>query len=117
MQASCTLEASIKIYSHRVDDTHTSSYQILENLTRNEHYDEDISSSNEEIKKPARVGSKMTSMKHNLSETIERNLSTINTSSLESEHNTDPMFHKMSQAFDEGGAKGMLMANLVGRFL
>jgi hypothetical protein len=25
----------------------------------------------------------------------------------------DPMFHKISKAFDEGGAKGMLMNNLV----
>lgn len=31
----------------------------------------------------------------------------------ENAHSADPMFHKMSQAFDEGGAKGMLMSNLV----
>lgn len=34
-KASCTLEASVKIYSHRVDDTHTSSHRILESLSRN----------------------------------------------------------------------------------
>jgi hypothetical protein len=33
-KASCTLDASIKIYSYRVDDTWTSSYKILENLSR-----------------------------------------------------------------------------------
>lgn len=34
-RASCTLDASVKIYSCRVDDTHQASYRILENLTRN----------------------------------------------------------------------------------
>ena len=34
-KASCTLDASVKIYSYRVDDTYTSSYKILENLNRN----------------------------------------------------------------------------------
>lgn len=36
MKASCTLDASIKIYSYRVDDTWNSSYKVLENLSRNE---------------------------------------------------------------------------------
>ena len=34
-KASCTIDASVKIYSHRVDDTWTTSYRILENLSRN----------------------------------------------------------------------------------
>ncbi|CAN0257629.1 unnamed protein product [Laminaria digitata] len=34
-KASCTLDASVKIYSHsRVDATHISSYSLLENLNR-----------------------------------------------------------------------------------
>jgi len=33
-KASCTLDASIKIYSHRVDDIWTSSKRVLDNLTR-----------------------------------------------------------------------------------
>jgi condensin complex subunit 2 len=49
--------------------------------------------------------------------TIEKNVNNINIPAAEREGSSsaaDPMFHKMSQAFDEGGAKGMLMANLVG---
>ncbi len=34
-KASCTLDASIKIYSYRVDDTWNSSFKILENLSSN----------------------------------------------------------------------------------
>ena len=41
-KASCTLDASVKIYSYRVDDTYTSSYRILENLHRNASSDEEF---------------------------------------------------------------------------
>lgn len=33
-KASCTLDASVKIYSYRVDDVWSSSYRVLENLNR-----------------------------------------------------------------------------------
>ncbi len=33
-KASCTLDASIKIYSYRVDETIASTYRVLENLSR-----------------------------------------------------------------------------------
>ena len=33
-KASCTLDASVKIYSYRVDDVWTSSFRVLENLNR-----------------------------------------------------------------------------------
>lgn len=35
-KASCTLDASIKIYSYRVDDVHLTSYKVLANLNRND---------------------------------------------------------------------------------
>jgi condensin complex subunit 2 len=35
-KASCTLDASVKIYSYRVDDVHLSSYKVLANLNRTE---------------------------------------------------------------------------------
>lgn len=111
-KASCTLDASIKIYSHRVDDTWSSSYRILENLSRNEHHDEPEEEGADDVKKPARVGAKTISNKHGLVDTIERNIASINSTQVGKENVADPMFHKMSQAFDEGGAKGMLMNNL-----
>ena len=45
--------------------------------------------------------------------TIEKNIHILNVETVEKDHIADPMFHKMSQSFDEGGAKGMLMNNLV----
>lgn len=121
-KASCTLDASIKIYSHRVDDTWAGSLRILENLSRNGggngDYDEDGDDRDDEetdASKPhrvAKVGSKSTSARLGLTNTIEKNPKTLNMARVEGESTTDPMFQKMSMAFDEGGAKGMLMNNL-----
>lgn len=36
-KASCTLDASVKIYSYRVDDVHLTSYKVLANLNRTDH--------------------------------------------------------------------------------
>lgn len=36
-KASCTLDASVKIYSYRVDDVHLTSYKVLANLNRNDN--------------------------------------------------------------------------------
>ncbi|KAL3668821.1 hypothetical protein V7S43_006114 [Phytophthora oleae] len=107
-KASCTLDASIKIYSYRVDDTWNSSYKILENLSRTEqkHGGEDAGSDGEGATKTARKTRKTHAR------TIEKNLNNINLKAYDTECEADPLFHKMSQSFDEGGAKGMLLANL-----
>uniref|UniRef100_K3X8Z5 Condensin complex subunit 2 n=1 Tax=Globisporangium ultimum (strain ATCC 200006 / CBS 805.95 / DAOM BR144) TaxID=431595 RepID=K3X8Z5_GLOUD len=114
-KASCTLDASIKIYSYRVDDTWNSSYKILENLSRTDdnsskqigeadNDDDDDPDEPKSARKAAR--------KHTAAKTIEKNLNNINLKNYELEFEADPLFHKMSQSFDEGGAKGMLLANL-----
>lgn len=36
-KASCTLDASVKIYSYRVDDVHLTSYKVLANLNRTDY--------------------------------------------------------------------------------
>lgn len=61
----------------------------------------------------ARVGTKSASNKLNIANTLATDMESINAVKLERVQTTDPMFHKMSKAFDDGGAKGMLMANLV----
>jgi Condensin complex subunit 2 len=40
-KASCTLDASVKIYSFRVDDVHLTSYKVLANLNRTQNNKED----------------------------------------------------------------------------
>ena len=55
---------------------------------------------------------KKTSKKLCVAQTLEKNLNNINLKSFDLEFDVDPLFHKMSMAFDEGGAKGMLLNNL-----
>mmetsp|Transcript_53008 Transcript_53008/g.67951 ORF Transcript_53008/g.67951 Transcript_53008/m.67951 type:complete len:638 (+) Transcript_53008:187-2100(+) len=103
-KASCKLDASVKIYSFRVDDTHASSYRILENLTR-------TNKDESEAPQHASVGSKTSSHKFGVANTLEKNPESLN-SATNQELSVDPSFHKMSHLFDEGGAGGMLLHNL-----
>jgi condensin complex subunit 2 len=107
-RASCTLDASVKIYSFRVDDTHTSSYKVLENLNRTDNKpersaDDDLSG------KTKKEGA---SKKFCVAETLETNVKNLDMKSVDMDFDVDPLFHKMSQTFDEGGAKGMLLNHL-----
>jgi condensin complex subunit 2 len=91
---------------------------VLECLNRNGNTcndDDDDDNINETATKRgnAKVGSKNTSSRLNIAETIEKNVENINAPVLDTANFTDPLFHKMSKAFDEGGAKGMLMYNMV----
>jgi condensin complex subunit 2 len=60
-----------------------------------------------------KLRSKAASNRMNVATTLEKNTSALNATRLENEYFVDPMFQKMSKAFDEGGAKGMLMNNIV----
>lgn len=122
-KASCTLDASVKIYSHRVDDTYNASYRILENLSRNQHgnrshandegenQEEDEGGENASNPKPKRAaaGRGRTYFANTLASSEEQ----FNAEKLENDENFDPMFQKITKSFDEGGAKGLLLYNLV----
>jgi condensin complex subunit 2 len=116
----------VKIYSNRVDDTYSTSHRILESLSRNgtaggdeggDEHDNDGDSGIEGDNDGPRKKSSKTSTRLNIAQTIERNVAALNAVKLENDVAVDPMFHKISKAFDEGGAKGMLMNNLVSVFL
>ncbi|CAB1107358.1 unnamed protein product [Ectocarpus sp. CCAP 1310/34] len=127
-KASCTLDASVKIYSHRVDATHISSYSLLDNLNRSDNDNADKGAG-------AAVGSSERSARLGVHETLkkpeqldQRHVSTdllllhrslfsfyfLFTVVFEADRafKMDPMFHKMSKIFDEAGSKGMLLNNL-----
>jgi len=113
-KASCTLDASVKIYSYRVDDVHLSSYRVLANLNRTDNKKDNAANidgegmgddGGEKVVK-RRTGPR------GPTETLEMNTANINMSKLDSAYDIDPLFHKMSKSFDEGGAKGLLLGNL-----
>jgi condensin complex subunit 2 len=66
------------------------------------------------VKPTAKLGTKSNSTRLNIESTIEKNVENINQACVEkSLGGSDPSFHKLSKAFDEGGARGMMMNNLV----
>eukprot|EP00980_Cylindrotheca_fusiformis_P005849 scaffold1228_cov119-Cylindrotheca_fusiformis.AAC.16 len=113
-KASCTLDASVKIYSYRVDDVHLTSYKVLANLNRTETREKGNkeNNSNSTTSTSAASATRAERRKPTEVETIEQNLANINMTKLDEAFDIDPLFHKMSMAFDEGGAKGLLLANL-----
>lgn len=121
-KASCTIDACVKIYSYRVDDAHLTSYKVLANLNRTDGgkdveksglrtNDESLSDS-EERNSLQRTTNQKRLDRNTEAKTIESNIANLNISKLDSAYDIDPIFHKMSQKFDEGGAKGLLLVNL-----
>lgn len=123
-KASCTLDASVKIYSYRVDDVHLTSYKFLANLNRTDNgkddkddhgagRESDVDDDNFEDGLHSKKKSYATrDGKSSTVKTVETNVANLNISKLDSAYDIDPIFHKMSQKFDEGGAKGLLLNNL-----
>ena len=87
---------------------------MLDSLTRNGFLEEEAGEAKSNTtKQNSRVGSKNASTRYNVSDHIEKDTKNINLEKIENDSFVDPTFHKMSQAFDEGGATGMLLSNLV----
>jgi hypothetical protein len=128
-RASCTLDASVKIWSCRVDDVWTTSYRVLENLTRpGEGGGQDgaegggdgsgaSSGSAENKDAPSRsrgkgASSSSSSSSNGASSTIEKSSSAITARRIEARYDVDPLFHKLSGGGAEEGAAGMLLNRL-----
>ena len=75
-------------------------YRILESL-----------SSGEQTKQQAEAPKQ--SKKLGVVNTIDTNLHSIQMDASEMTYDADPLFHVMRRKFDEGGVKGLLLANLV----
>ncbi|KAN0029610.1 hypothetical protein ACTA71_007742 [Dictyostelium dimigraforme] len=112
--ASCVLDASVKIYSNRVDSVHVDTYKILGGLSRaereepgNHDGDDDDNKDKEENKNKNKKKKKKTGVN-----TLEQNIDNITIKKFDIQFMVDPLFGKTSAAFDEGGAKGLLLNNL-----
>ena len=109
-KAGTTLDASVKIYGYRVDDTLHTGYRILDNLNRGEQ-----SKQPAEASKPRHKAGNGSEGSSKTTSTIETNLRNIEMDPSDFQFNADPLFHLMSRQFDEGGVKGLLLSNLVER--
>ena len=124
--AGCTLDAAGKIYSCRVDSVHTETFRVVTGWSRTtqpqaEEKDEpaddaekladsdpDAEADDEEVKSKKKERKKAATC----SSTLEANPDNLIQKKVETEQAPDPLFQRMCQAFDEGGARGMLLNQL-----
>lgn len=111
--AGVTLDAGVKIYCSRVDSVHVNAFKVLGGLSRTgrEDVDEDASSQHADADDPLQNNRKRRAKRAG-GATLESNMANITSHKLEMDLAVDPLFQKMSAAFDEGGARGMLLNNL-----
>jgi len=103
-EASCTIEASAKIYACRVDVVHSNTYKVLGGLSMQEFEEEGAVG---EDGKPSGKRRRIVGVN-----TLERNEANITQTHIDADEQNDPMFRRMAQAFDAGGAKGLLLSHL-----
>ena len=115
-KASCTLDASVKIYSYRVDSVHQHVYKVLGGLNRSDAKEvgeeENDDQDNADVENEGESIKKKSARVKRGGNTIESNLANINLKQLTVAFEVDPLFRKTSAAFDEAGAKGLLLNNL-----
>ncbi|CAN8061947.1 unnamed protein product [Agarophyton chilense] len=113
--AGVTLDAGVKIYCSRVDSVHTNAFKVLGGLSRSGNPDSSDPDGSEATEEDGQEGGTRKQRRHGRragNVTLETNLGNITSQRLETDLAVDPLFQKMSAAFDEGGASGMLMNNL-----
>ncbi|GAB6025465.1 hypothetical protein CHUAL_011205 [Chamberlinius hualienensis] len=103
--ASCTLDASAKIYSYRVDCVHADTMKIVSGLSRNEdgktkrkNKDAEMIDDGENIDEPAKK------KRVKRGRTIEVNFKNINTTKLDKQCEIDPVIQNISKAFLRDGS-------------
>ncbi|XP_038900339.1 condensin complex subunit 2 [Benincasa hispida] len=114
-KASCTLEAGVKIYSLRVDATHSEAYKVLGGMNRagQENEQETImQEGNPESEQEGVRSKKEEDKKLSPLSTLESSFEALNVKKFDVAFAVDPLYHQTSAQFDEGGAKGLLMNNL-----
>jgi len=103
-EASCTIEASARIYACRVDCVHTDTYRVLGGLSSADMGEEDG--------QPGEDGKPTKKRRICGVNTLEKNEANLVQQNIEADEQSDPMFRRMAAAFDAGGAKGLLLSHL-----
>lgn len=111
--ASCTLDASAKIYAGRVDSIHAQAYKMLGGLGRADNQEDENAVTGNPEEGPHQESQKAKKTTHHRpGNTIETNLKNLNVNQFDLAFEVDPLFHKTSAAFDEGGTGGLLLNHL-----
>ncbi|XP_042215327.1 condensin complex subunit 2-like [Homarus americanus] len=98
--ASCTLDASAKIYAYRVDSIHTDTLKIAGGLGRTQGKEKNKENGEDDHIEGATVGDKK--RRKVKRKVIETNLKNINITNFDLEFDVDPLFKKTASQFDDG---------------
>ncbi|KAJ3695667.1 hypothetical protein LUZ60_001044 [Juncus effusus] len=111
-KASCTLEAGVKIYSLRVDSTHSEAFKVLGGINRAGRDEDQGCEINADVAGKEGPSKKETERKFSPTSTLESSFEALNVKKFDVAFTVDPLYHQTSAQFDEGGAKGLLLYNL-----
>ncbi|GKV39604.1 hypothetical protein SLEP1_g47352 [Rubroshorea leprosula] len=114
-RASCTLEASVKIYSVRVDAVHAEAYKVLSGINRIGQEDvHEMHSEGGNVNNSVEGSHTKRESEKKISplSTLECSFEALNAKKFEVAFLADPLYQQTSAQFDEGGAKGLLLNNL-----
>jgi len=103
-EASCTIEASARIYGCRVDCVHSDTFRILGGLSSGL---DDEGDKGEDGQGGTRKRRRICGVN-----TLEKNENSIIQQTFEADEQSDPSFRRMAAAFDAGGARGLLLSHL-----
>lgn len=106
-EASCTIEASARIYACRVDSVHTDTYRVLGGLSSTDAAEDDDAGKDGDGKAANAKRRRICGVN-----TLEKNETNIVQQNIEADEQSDPTFRRMAAAFDAGGAKGLLLSHL-----
>ncbi|XP_045608820.1 condensin complex subunit 2 [Procambarus clarkii] len=98
--ASCTLDASTKIYAYRVDSVHTDTLKMAGGLGRTQDKEKNKEDDDMNIEDGVEGDKKKRKVKKKA--VVETNLKNINVAKFDLEFDVDPLFKKTTSQFDEG---------------
>ena len=116
--ASCTLDASVKIYSTRVDSVHSETYKVLTSFSRADTSKKAQDPSEEELNRGDKEGedekTKKKRLRHGVN-TLETNINNLTVKKIDLTYTIEPLYHTSlgsSNNFDVGSASSLLLNNL-----
>ncbi|KAI7725952.1 hypothetical protein M8C21_004157 [Ambrosia artemisiifolia] len=112
--ASCTLEAGVRIYSMRVDSVHSEAYKVLGGISRvaQDAEQDVVQDGNTDNMQVEGTSKKEKEYKLSPLTTLESSFEALNVKKFDVAFAVDPLYHQTTAQFDEGGSKGLLLNNL-----
>ncbi|KAL0481877.1 condensin complex subunit CAP-H [Acrasis kona] len=116
-RASCTIDASVKIYASRVDSVHSETFKVLTGLSRADAQtqgEEDVEEDDQQTEEGEGAPKQKTRKVKVGANTLEKDITQLNVKKFEFAHAIEPLYHNNSGGghHDVGSARSLLLNNL-----